>query len=97
MLWFGHFQDDCPNKRPFTIKKIEEIRAIEEESSEEDDENDGSTLVTPSIGELLLIKRSLHVTRVPHDDSQREQIVNSRCTIRDKVCGLIINGGSTPM
>ena len=38
---FGHFQADCPNRKALTIKEVEEIRAIEEESSKEDDENDG--------------------------------------------------------
>jgi len=78
---FGHFQADCPTRKAFTIKVAEEIRAIEEESSEEEDKNDGSTLVTPNVGEMLLIKRSLHATKVPYEDSQREQIFNSRCTI----------------
>jgi len=71
------------------------IRAIKEESSDEDSENDGSTLVTLDVGELLLIKRSLYVIRAPYEDSQREQILNSRCTIGRKVCGLNRDGRSS--
>jgi len=62
--------------------------------SEEDEVDDVPTLVTPDVGDLLLIKRSLHVTNAPYEESQREQIFTSRCTIRGKVCGLIIDGGS---
>jgi len=69
---FGHFQVDYPNTKALTINEVEEIRAIEEELSEEDDENDGSTLVTLDIGQMLLIKRSLHATKVPYEDSPRE-------------------------
>ena len=56
MYGFGHFQADCPNKKALTIKEVEEIWAIKKESSEQEDENDDSTLVTPNAGELLLIK-----------------------------------------
>ena len=42
----------------------------------------------------MLIKRSLHVTKAPHKDSQRE-IFSSRCIIREKPCVLIINCGSS--
>jgi len=68
----GHFQTDCPNRKTLTIKEVEETEAIEKESSQEEDENDGFTLVTPDVGEMLLIKRSLHTTKVPYEDSQRE-------------------------
>ena len=94
MSWFWAFLSWCPNRKALIIKKVEEIWAIEEESSEEEDKNDGSTLVTPNVGEMLLIKRSLHATKVPYEDSQREQIFNSRCTIWDKVYSLIIDDES---
>jgi len=46
---FGHFQADCPNRKTLTVKEVEEIRAIEQESSEKEDTNNGSTLVNPDI------------------------------------------------
>ena len=67
----------------------------EEESSEDGNENDGFTLVTHDIGEMLLIKRSLHATKITYEDGQREQIFNARCTIGGKVCNLIIDGSCT--
>jgi len=76
------------------MNEVEEIRAIKEELSEEDDKNDGSILVTPHVRDLPLIKRSLHVTGVPYEDSQSKFIFNSRCTIKGMVYGLIVDGSS---
>ena len=67
---FGHFKANCPNRKALAIKEVEEIRATEEESSEEQGENDDSTLVILDVGELLSIKRSLHATKVPYEDHQ---------------------------
>ena len=33
---FWHFQDGCHNRNALTIKDVEEIQAIEDESSEEE-------------------------------------------------------------
>ena len=53
-----------------------------------------TTLVTPNTEDMLLIKMSLHATKVPYEDSQREAISSTLQTTRCKVCGLIIDGGS---
>jgi len=39
---------------------VEEIQALEEETSEEVFEEEDHTLVTPNIGELLVIQRAFH-------------------------------------
>jgi len=44
--------------------------------------------------ELLVIHRALHIKEVPLEPGLREQIFHTWCTIRGKVCKLIINGGS---
>jgi len=67
---------------------------MEVESNEEEARNDVPILVTLDAGELLLIKRSLYVTKAPYEKSRRERFFNSRCTIEGKVCSLIIDGGS---
>ena len=64
----------------------------EEESSEDGNENDGFTLVTHDIGEMLLIKRSLHATKITYEDSHMQQIFISRCTIESNICSLITDG-----
>jgi len=33
---FGYFQADCPNRKALTIREVEEIQALEDESSEEE-------------------------------------------------------------
>jgi len=38
-----------------TIREVEEIQAIEDETSDEEFENENHTLVTPDIGVLLVI------------------------------------------
>ena len=90
---FGHFYANCPNRKALTIRKVEEIWANEEESSEEENGNNVSTFTAPEVGKLLLIRRSLHITNDPYEDGEMEQIFNSRCTIGSKACGLIIDGG----
>jgi len=61
---FRHFRADCSNKMVLTLRKVKEIQVIEDEPSEEEDGNDVPALVTSDVGELLLIKTSLHVTMV---------------------------------
>jgi len=90
---YGHFQICCPNQRTLSIIKLEEIQAIEEKKSEEKHEEDDHALVTPGVGELLVIRRALHAKEVPLEPSQREQIFYTRCTITGKVCKPIITGG----
>jgi len=50
--------------------------------------------VGPDEGEFLVIRRALHAKEVDPNDEQREQIFHSRCTIKGKVCSLIIDSGS---
>jgi len=56
---------------------------VEEETQLEADE-----------GELLVLRRFLHAQDTPYDKAQRDMIFPSRCTIQDKICNLIIDGGS---
>ena len=85
---------DCPNRRALSIREVEEIQALEEETSEEEFEEEGHTIVTPDVGELLVIQRVLHAKEVPLKPSQREQIFHTRCLIGGKVCELIMDEGS---
>nr|XP_010911115.1 uncharacterized protein LOC105037111 [Elaeis guineensis] len=52
--------------------------------SQEDIENEG---------ELLVIHRNVNL-QAKVDDEQRENIFDTRCTIHDKLCGVIIHGDS---
>ena len=90
---YGHFQVDCPNQRTLSIREVKEIQALEEETSEEEFDEEDHTTVTSDVGELLVIRKALHAKEVPLEPTQREQIFHTRCTIRGKVCELIIDGG----
>ena len=39
----GHFQADCPNQRTLSIREVEEIQALEEETSEGEFEEENHT------------------------------------------------------
>ena len=45
-------------------------------------------------GDLLVVIRMLGQILKPFDESQRENIFLTRCLINDKLCSLIVDGGS---
>ncbi|XP_042446416.1 uncharacterized protein LOC122031363 [Zingiber officinale] len=96
-LGSGHIASQCPNKRSMIILDNGEI-----ETEEEDEGNES----TPSVeytsdvelavdGQALVVLRALHMQAKEDDDGlQRENIFYTRCHVKDRVCGLIIDGGS---
>ncbi|GAV82959.1 zf-CCHC domain-containing protein, partial [Cephalotus follicularis] len=92
---YGHFQAECPNRRVMTIKEMEEIESAlkEEENEEEESIDDEEVIVDPMNGELLVIRRSLH-TKMEWMDDQRGNIFQSRCSIGNKICSMIIDSAS---
>lgn len=89
----GHFQAERPNRRVMTVKEIEQVTMIEENPIY-DEEYDYEERTKPDEGELLVIRRVLHANEVNSNEEQREHIFHSRCTIKGKVCSLIIDSGS---
>ncbi|XP_056864057.1 uncharacterized protein LOC130511197 [Raphanus sativus] len=55
---------------------------------------DEDDLDDPSHGPILVTRRALSVQTKTNDKEQRENLFHSRCLISDKVCSLIIDGGS---
>ena len=45
-------------------------------------------------GDMLMVRRLLGSQMQPLDDTQRENIFHTKCTINGKLCSLIIDGGS---
>ncbi|GAV85281.1 hypothetical protein CFOL_v3_28719 [Cephalotus follicularis] len=88
---YGHFQANYPNKRVITLQDIEEIEggSQEDENSNDDEE----IMANPKDGEILVIRCTLHAKLI-EPDNQRKNIFQSRCTIKEKVCFLIINSRS---
>jgi len=91
----GHFQVDCPNRRVLTLREMEEIDQFALELiMEGEEEEETATVLTPDVGEMLVLQRILHAKEGLKEESQREHIFHSRCTIQGKVCSLIIDRGS---
>ncbi|XP_071725831.1 uncharacterized protein [Rutidosis leptorrhynchoides] len=77
-------------KRALTLNEIEDLEGgFETEPAY--DESDNEEFVAADIGELLMIRRVMHSVEYK---SQRENIFHSRCTVKGKVCSLIVDGGS---
>ena len=96
----GHFASECPNKRIVTLA---EYQAICEEQDEENEGEGKDLLMTdvleeveegPDEGEMLVIRRALSGLASQQDMEQRENIFHTRCTVKGKVCSLIVDGGS---
>jgi len=49
---------------------------------------------SPCEGDLLVVRRMLGQVLKPFDESQKEHIFHTRCLINDKLCSLIVDGGS---
>jgi len=61
MPWLRALPSGLSQSKNSHIKEVEEIQAIEEATREEDFEGEDNTLITPDVGELLVIQRALHV------------------------------------
>uniref|UniRef100_A0A803LSI2 Ribosomal protein L24 n=1 Tax=Chenopodium quinoa TaxID=63459 RepID=A0A803LSI2_CHEQI len=57
------------------------------------DEED-KVVVEADEGQILVVRRALHSVSTPLVEEQRENIFQTRCTIKDRVCNLIIDSGS---
>ena len=58
---YRHFPVDCPHQKTLTVREVEAIQAIEEATSKEEVQDEDQTLITPDVGELLVIRRALYV------------------------------------
>ncbi|XP_040955923.1 uncharacterized protein [Gossypium hirsutum] len=93
----GHIASQCPNRRTMILLKSGEIESETEEEEPElrtvDVDEDDDNVQTFATGEALVIKRSLN-TQPTKEEQQRENIFHTRCLVNDKVCVVIIDGGS---
>ncbi|XP_042380029.1 uncharacterized protein LOC121972425 [Zingiber officinale] len=93
----GHIASQCPNKRSMIILDNGEIETEEEDEGNEftpsvEDTSDVELVVD---GQALVVLRDLHMQAKEDDDGlQRENIFYTRCHVKDRVCDLIIDGGS---
>jgi len=75
---------------------FEKEMQVEEEEAKEVYLNESLEEIVegPDEGELLVVRRALSGLFTQEGNEQREAIFHTRCTIRGKVCSLIIDGGS---
>ncbi|XP_042404734.1 uncharacterized protein LOC121994921 [Zingiber officinale] len=96
-LGSGHIASQCPNKRSMIILDNGEIETEEEDEGNESTPSveDTSDVEFAIDGQALVVLRALHMQAKEDDDGlQRENIFYTRCHVKDRVCGLIIDGGS---
>jgi hypothetical protein len=98
-LGSGHIASQCPNRRVMIMRDNREVRTESEDDSDEMpelvDASDDDGVVYPVTGESLVARRALN-THIKVDDAeqQRENIFHTRCHVNNKVCSMIIDGGS---
>ncbi|KAJ0566766.1 putative transcription factor interactor and regulator CCHC(Zn) family [Helianthus annuus] len=90
----GHIASECANKRVITLAEFEALSEpkFDEEPNHQRDKEE--VVIGPDDGDCLVIHRALSGTAVHCDNLQREALFRTRCTVRDKVCSLVIDGGS---
>ena len=95
-LGTGHIASQCPNKRVMILKDSEVVTESESDdstSSLEEDDDDGIEYAVE--GECLVVRRALNCQIKENElNEQRENIFHTRCLINNKVCSMIIDGGS---
>ena len=96
-LGHGHIASECPNKRVMILHGDHgELISGDEVETEDEDEvqvAEQEEDFEPVKGDLLVVQRVLNA-QIDVSDEQRENIFHTRCQIRDKVCGMIIDNGS---
>ena len=100
-LGFGHRVANCPSNRTMMVKgmllwvtivpKPQGLVPLPPTSSRSQSED---KYVLPFEGDFLVVRCMLGHILKPFDESQRENIFHTRCLINEKLCSLIVDGGS---
>ena len=97
---FGHIASQCPNQKTMLILPNREVVSDNEDDCESMpsivEESDHSEEELPCEGNVgVLVARKVLAARALKDDGeQRDNLFYTRCHIKDKLCSLIIDGGS---
>jgi hypothetical protein len=93
----GHIASQCVNKRVMVINAQGELESENEEEVDDDvmpslenADNEQNAVV----GDLLVARRVLNVQVKEEESNQRENMFHTRCFVNNKVCSVIIDGGS---
>ena len=98
-LGYGHIAVDCPSKRNMHMHDGVVVSEHSDNSSRSNFPSPSKTLSDhdceiPCECDLLMIRRMLSTIPKSLDDTQREKNFHTRCLINNKLCSLIIDGGS---
>ena len=88
----GHIASQCPNKRVMVMRDNGEIETNNESDCISMTSLDDEEYVVQ--GELMVARRALSVQAKEDDEMQRDNIFHTRCHVQNKVCSVIIDGGS---
>ena len=94
-----HITSQCPNRRVMIMRDNGEMMTKSEDDSdgvlELVDTSDDDGVVYPVTGESLVARHALNIhIKVDDAEQQRENIFYTRCHVNNKVCSMIIGGGS---
>jgi len=98
-LGYGHRALNCPNQRVMVLKNGE-VKTDSSSSSSPSSPtmSTSSSLIDnelpPQKGDILVWRQKIGHVHKDIGETQRENIFHSRCLINNKVCVLIIDGGS---
>ncbi|XP_057782175.1 uncharacterized protein LOC131000309 [Salvia miltiorrhiza] len=96
---FGHIMSECPNRRIMIIRDDGDVVTDGEETDpkmpdlEDPDEEEYEELFAPN-KQLFIARGASSVQTQPDEREQRENLFHTRCFVQDKVCSVIIEGGS---
>ncbi|KAJ4713097.1 Transposon Ty3-I Gag-Pol polyprotein [Melia azedarach] len=97
-----HYKRDYPNQRNIFMLDGEYYSASEEENGEEmmppledaSDKEGDEQLTMAENGKALVARRVLNIHVQQEECDQRENLFHTRCLVKDRVCDVIIDGGS---
>ncbi|XP_054801490.1 uncharacterized protein LOC129305505, partial [Prosopis cineraria] len=100
----GHMARDCSNKRVMILRDDGGYDSVHESDKDDADNVDDDSTSHESNDELecngvvdsiLVARRALNIQPKEDDEhEQREHIFHTRCFIKEKVCSMVIDGGS---
>ena len=98
-LGSGHIASQYPNKRVMIMCDNWEVETASEGDSDDmpplEDISDNDGVEYPVEGESLVARHALNAQiKVDENEQQRENIFHTRCLVNNKVCSMIIDGGS---
>ncbi|XP_068476336.1 uncharacterized protein [Phaseolus vulgaris] len=87
----GHYAAECPTKKTMYMLSNGQI---DSEPSSEEEKEEVEVELDALEGDLLMIQRLMGSKMQALDQTQRENIFHTRCSIQGKICSLIVDGGS---